>query len=511
MLPTKQRIYLILAALFSLSILASPVQADGPANFANCRLGIGGVSGDVIGYDLGQLKMGLYLDWRSAPPPGLPSNVEYIRTVRVHQVKTCGTRCIGAYTQPPAYTVSPDLTTLSARVAGSPPGSIWRIGNEIERRDWDGGGQDEITPELYATAFHEIRQVIKAADPTARIAIGSVILASPLRLAYLERVWNSYQNQYGYSMGQDIDLWIMHGFLLREIRNNWGADIPAGFDNNDSDPANNYDPAAGFLYGVADFSTIIAAHHNITYFQGFVRAMRTWMAAHGERSKPLLITEYGVLYTQEYGISSTQVKSYLTGSFDYLLSATDAVVGYPADENRLVQGWVWYSLNDTAYNGSLFYPTTKTLSGYGVTWKNYVTDPAKPAASQPRPNPLVMNPRAEPPAVLETATPVTFTLKVDLANSGNTSGSNVKVSFWNGDPNAPGSNQIGSTQTLANLPGCGRFTTVEVKWPNRIKGTYTWYAKVEPVLNEINTNDNLVNSTVLVGTSITYLPLILNQ
>ena len=116
MLPVKKQIYLILAAFFSLFILAHPAQADGPTNFANCRLGTGGVTGNVTGYDMAQLKMGLHLDWQSTPPPGLPSDVEYIRTVRVHQVKECGTYCVGAYKQPPTYTVSPDLTTLSTRV-----------------------------------------------------------------------------------------------------------------------------------------------------------------------------------------------------------------------------------------------------------------------------------------------------------------------------------------------------------------------------------------------------------
>jgi hypothetical protein len=242
--------------------------------------------------------------------------------------------------------------------------------------------------------------------------------------------------------------------------------------------------------------------------------MRLWMAAHGQRHKPLLITEYGVLYTQTYGISSTQVKDYLIGSFDYLLTTSDAAIGYPADENRLVQGWVWYSLNDTFWNGNLFDPSTKALNEFGTTWKNYVTDPARPLASQPRSNLLVANLRTEPPFALESEGPVTFTLKVDIANSGNTpthTGNNISVSFWDGHPNNPGATQIGSTQTLADLPGCGRFTTVEVEWPDRTKGAHTWYVKAEAIPGETNGSDNLASSTALVGVSVTYLPLILNQ
>ena len=162
----------------------------------------------------------------------------------------------------------------------------------------------------------------------------------------------------------------------------------------------------------------------------------------------LLITEYGVLYTQDYGISSTQVKDYLTGSFDYLLTASDAATGYPADENRLVQGWVWYSLNDTSWNGYLFNPTN-ILSEFGTAWKNYVTDPAKPLVSQPQLNLLVTNLRTEPAFTLESESPVTFTLKVDIANSGNTTtstGNHINVSFWDSVQNQPGSNQIGSAK-----------------------------------------------------------------
>lgn len=508
MIDAKKSIVLILAGLLFLVIPGGRAEASGPDNFANCRLGVGGVS-NVSGYDIEQLNMGLYLDWQTSPPTGLPAGVEYIRTVRVHQVKECGAHCIGAYTRPYTYTVSPDLSTLANRVR-SAPGSTWRIGNEIERRDWSGGGQDEITPELYATAFHQIRQVIKAADPSARIAMGSVILASPLRLAYLDRVWNSYQSQYGYSMGRDIDVWVIHGFLLREVRNSWGAEIPAGFDNEDANPNNNYDPLAGFLYG-ADYSAVMKAHHDLAYFQEFIRAMRRWMANHGERHKPLLIGEYGVLYTQEYGISPAQVKSYLTGSFDYLLTASDPAIGFPADENRLVQSWIWYSLNDMAWNGPLFDPGTTRLSEFGATWKNYVADPARPLASQPRLNLLAANLRTEPAVASEAQIPATFILKADIANSGNratTTGHNIRVSFWDGDPNKPGSSRIGDVQILKDIAGCGRFTTVAVEWPNRPRGAHTWYVKVEPVAGETNAGDNLASATALVASSIIYLPLV---
>jgi uncharacterized repeat protein (TIGR01451 family) len=494
----RKQLLVILATVCMFASSVGPAKGQAPTPFANCRLGVGGAQGDVIGYNMEQLNMGLYLDWRtrSSPPAGLPVAVEYIQTVRVHQDK--GANWFG----PPrvyasnTYKVSPSLTTI-ASIASSQPGSLWLIGNEIERVDWWQGdswsGQDEITPELYAKAFHEIRAVIKAADPTARIAIGGVIQATPLRLEYLDRVWDGYYTEYGYPMGNDIDVWNVHGFILREVRNSWGAEIPAGLNN-----------SAGFLseYG-ENYSAILAAHRNIAHFQQFTHALRTWMAAHGERNKPLINTEYGILYKSLGGeqITAPQVSDYLTASLDYLLTTTDENIGYPADGNRLVQGWVWYSLNDTNWNGNLFDPT-KALTSVGTTWKNYTSNPAHPLASEPQQNLLVTNLRASPnPAFVSPGGSATVALQADVANSGNTrttTNNSLEVSFWDGDPGDPGSNQIGSTQILGDLPGCGGFITVEVDWPGRVAGDHVWYVRVEPIANETSVADNTASSVVSV-------------
>jgi uncharacterized repeat protein (TIGR01451 family) len=304
-------------------------------------------------------------------------------------------------------------------------------------------------------------------------------------------------------MGDDIDVWNIHGFLLREVRHSWGAEIPAGFDNEDSDPNNDYDPQDGFLYG-ANTATIIAEHHNVLRFQEFTRALRQWMAAHGERDKPLINTEMGILYKSlgGYSITTQQVNDYLTASFDFMLTATDSQIGYPADENRLIQGWIWYSLNDNDWNGNLFNPSTKALTAVGTHWKNYVSDPGRPQASQPMQNLLVTNLRASPnPVMVTPGQSATVTLRVDVANSGNTmtnTNNLIQVSFWDGDPGDPSSNQIGSTQILDDLPGCGRFTTAEVDWQVSGQGDHVWYARVDLIANETSTTDNTANSIVSV-------------
>jgi hypothetical protein len=506
MMFSIKRVSVVLGAILIIASTVSPAKAQDPTPFANCRLGAGGATGDVVGYDLGQLNLGLYTDWisRDLRPAGLPADVEYIQTVRLHQDKVCGARnCVGAYVDPPSYTVWPDLDSLADQAANQ-PGMLWVIGNEIDRRDWESGGsaggQDEMTAELYAKAFHEIRDVIKTADPTAKIAIASVIQATPLRLEYLDRIWDSYYTQYGYPMGNDIDVWNVHGFILREVRGSWGADTPPGIDT------------SGFLYGVG-YDATIAAHHNIAYFQEFIEAFRTWMDDHGQQNKPLLITEYGILFGDYTGISTGDIIAFMESTFDYLLTAQDEEIGYPADENRLVQGWIWFSLNDNVYYpaGKLFYPTTKNLTAVGNAWQAYVSDPANPLASLPQRNLLVTNLRASPnPVPIPVGGSHTVTLRVDVANSGNTrttTENDIVVKFWDG---VPGSNLIAS-RTVEDVPGCSGIRTVEAEWEITSAGEHTWYAEVVPIAEEPTISDNIDSDVVsafeVAGTI--YLPLII--
>lgn len=508
----RSLISLILVTILFFLSNGSSAMAQDP--FANCRLGVGGRDQPHVGdYDITQLNIGRYLDWWFSSAPhsdsdlGLPADIEYLQTVHVHQDK--GDDWWG----PPRvyasdnYKTSPSLSQV-ANMAASQSGSLWLIGNEIDRVDWwdtDGwGGQNEITPEVYATAFHEIRDVIKTADPTARIGIGSVVQPTPLRLEYLDRVWNSYVAQYGYSMGNDIDVWNVHGFILREVRDSWGAEVPAGLDD-----------LGGFLHG-ANIPTVLAAHHDLDYFQEFTEELREWMAAHGERNKPLINTEYGILYKSlgGYVITDQQVDDFLTGSLYYLLTATDEETGFPADKNRLVQSWFWYSLNDEIWNGNLFDPNTQALTRFGTTWEEFATHPGNPMASQPQHNLLVANLRAEPNRfVISPGETVTVTLFVDVANSGNiaTSTGGNFVEFWDGLPNASGSNLL-ATRPVADLPGCGGFATVEAEWPiNRGIGVHTWYAEVAPISSETDYEDNTASSFVTGAGPLIYLPIIMEN
>jgi hypothetical protein len=337
--------------------------------------------------------------------------MDYVPTVHVKQWKLGSggswvTWCNNCpYVTPYTYTVSPPVSALGG-LAASNPGILWLIGNEIERRDWDTGGQDEIVPELYAQVYHEVYTAIKSADPTAQVAIGSMVEATPLRLQYLERVWSEYSRLYSSAM--PVDVWNLHIFILPEQLGGWGAGIPAGLSD-----------TTGTIYGVLD-------HKNFALAWDQIVAYRTWMKDHGQRDKPLYLTEYGVIFpdwSYPGQFTPEQVRdSYMYPSFNYFLNENNATVGFPADGNRLVQRWIWYSLDDDSrginygvyrqnYNGNLFSTGYETqpmgLSTLGIYWQQYVQalplNPNVPYASaarlsQSQATPAVVRPQPEPPA-----------------------------------------------------------------------------------------------------------------
>jgi hypothetical protein len=99
---------------------------------------------------------------------------------------------------------------------------------------------------------------------------------------------------------------------------------------------------------------------------------RRWMADKGFRDKPLIISEYGVLMPESYGFSSDAVSQFMVETFDYFLTARDPELGYPADDNRLVQAFTWYSTADTRYpTPNLFDPETKAVTPLGEIFRAY--------------------------------------------------------------------------------------------------------------------------------------------
>lgn len=310
-------------------------------------------------------QAGWHLTWWVNSAPRQPNGLEYVQVVRLHQNLTCPLNAADAwdrvrcpYVVPYSYSFWPSAASIT-QAARANPGALWLLGNEMDRRDWPGGSQDELLPEVYAVAYHDLYQLIKDADPTARLANGALIQATPLRLAYLSRVWEAYQQRYGSPM--PVDVWNVHNFILQERRCCHGAGIPPGSAAED-----------GVVYRDSQ-------HVDLGVFDQQIRAFRRWLQAHGQQDKPLIVSEYGVLYWHiAEADTAEEVQDFMVRTFDYFLQARDCSLGYAADDCRLVQRWLWYSLDDTGqasgFNryGALFDPQTQRLTATGERFREYL-------------------------------------------------------------------------------------------------------------------------------------------
>jgi len=340
--------------------------------------------------DVAHLRLGWYVDFGiSGAPVSALGIKEYMPTVRVKQLKDLGNGtpvscCITCTTYLNSYTISPATSTIQS-TAIARPGMTWIIGNEMDRIDWGNtnsangllwcASQDEMLPEMYATVYHDIRELILAADPTAKFAIGALVQASPLRIQYLDRMWHAYQTQYATTM--PIDVWNIHVYVFNETpcsvdpANCWGADVPTGFAG-----------APGYLqYKIRD-------HKDFTLAWQMIVNLRTWMQQHGQQNKPLITTEYGVLFDHwVWDIANPPVTnpiftptairdSFMYPSFNAFLNQTSATIGMPADGNRLMQRWAWWSMDydegfceqnpDPPYNWAYYQHNSSNLFGSGL-------------------------------------------------------------------------------------------------------------------------------------------------
>lgn len=352
------------------------------------RFGFGTTGGSVNQFpEIDSLKAGWYLNWGVQLNPQQPNGLEYAQMIRLHQDLTCPVGSVTAhnrtlcpYVVPHSYTYRPDAATIQ-QVATTRSGSLWMVGNEIERKDWPGGNQDEMLPELYAEAYHHLYNLIKAADPTALVAIGGVIQATPLRMKYLDRVLDHYQATYGVKM--PVDVWNIHAFILPEKSGYWGADIPVGLT----------ETSGAYLYHLGSNGEVLSTmpeHIDGNLIAQQIRDFRQWMKDRGEQEKPLIISEYSVLLPNwVIGLAPTDsqpVIDFMLWSFDHFLTAKDCTLGYTADECRLIQRWIWYSLDDTTgfnEHQALFNPITKAITPTGQKAREFVQNHILELAKSP--------------------------------------------------------------------------------------------------------------------------------
>jgi len=313
--------------------------------YASLRDRFGFDSGrDLASYAVDQLHAGWYSDWHTNLDPPHPDGLTYVQLVLFQA---------GADPDDPSqFTVIPSPEMI-AQIAAVHPGSLWLLGNEPDSQNWG----SPIDPEVYAIVYHDYHALIEHLDPTALIANGSIVQPTPCRLEYLDIVWDTYQQTYSETM--PVDVWSVHAFILREV-GAWGAGPPPGVD-----------PICGMDYRVRDGDDVDIFRDNLV-------AMRQWMKGKGEQNKPLIISEYGVLWPEWYAdedgrlFTPERVSHFMTQTFDLFLNETYPDVGYPEDDYRLVQAWAWYSLSDDrTYNGYLFHSDSKEISTIGQAYADY--------------------------------------------------------------------------------------------------------------------------------------------
>ncbi|MBM4429576.1 MAG: hypothetical protein FJ026_04405 [Chloroflexi bacterium] len=307
-------------------------------------------SARITDYDVEALHIGWYSDWDTNVAPLRPGGIHYAQVIAVRP------------TEYPSNTLQ-----LTATIAAN-PGSLWIVGNEPEAKY----NQGKRTPDEYASIYHDMYTLIKGLDPSAQVAIGGVVEPTPLRLKWLELVLAEYESLYGQTM--PVDVWNIHVQILQEVAGTptdpepWGAEVPVGLED-----------MVGMLYTPQD-------NADPQIFQQLVIGFRQWMKTRGFQDKPLIISEYGVLMPSDIladgnvAAGDQMVVHFMHTTFDFLVNARDTDLGYPEDNGRLVQQWLWYSLNDRpfdgvrlGFNGSLFdYLNPEKMTQFGYAFRYYM-------------------------------------------------------------------------------------------------------------------------------------------
>ncbi len=340
----------------------------------NCRYGVGYIPDfkDALAW-VPTVDAGWYVNFNSETWGANVRSAAFIPVLRVRQDRGPNGERL------PTYTFNPPLAYeykdsegkvrngVGALIAQN-PGHLWVVGNEV---DVNNNTQDNTFPQVYARAYHDAYHFIKKVDPTAKVAIAGLSMMTPGRLQYLSIVWDTYRSVYGVDM--PVDVWNMHLYILEEK-------VPGNpLDYGDGKIALGTDPALAKLtswgdpqncppLGAADTLAndprhdvhCRSEHDSVRIFRDQVYGMRQWMKDRGQQNKPLIISEYGLLYPYIDGqpdgsceflqdehhqcFSPQRVTKYLLDTVAFLEDTKDPNLGYPADENRLVQQWLWYSI-----------------------------------------------------------------------------------------------------------------------------------------------------------------------
>ncbi len=337
---------------FTAAYYASPQQRFGVGLSLGTKVTEGGTvrQARITDYDVGGLGAGWYSDWSFQLTPLQPGGIRYAQLIPVKTREY------------------PTNTLHLTDTVRANPGSLWVVGNEPEAVY----NQGNRTPEQYAEIYHDVYGIVKGNDTSAWVAIGGVIEPTALRQKWLDRVLLEYQSRYGAAM--PVDVWNIHVQILPEKAGSWGAEIPVGLTE-----------TQGNLFDFSDDN--FSANANPAFFRQLVIQFRQWMKDRGFQNKPLIISEYGVLFPSDYAagggrvIGDQGVIDFMHATFSFLLDTRDPALGYAPDDDRLVQQWLWYSLNDQpfddatgrGFNGALFsHLDPGRITPFGIAFRQHI-------------------------------------------------------------------------------------------------------------------------------------------
>jgi hypothetical protein len=190
----------------------------------------------------------------------------------------------------------------------------------------------------------------------------------------------------------------------------------------------------------------------------------------------------------------------MRATFDFMLNATDSQLGYPADGNRLVQEFAWFSLNYWEFdiktyfglNGNLFDHDSAQIMPLGRDFAAYTN------AVTIRTIDLALRDIHASASVVNANTPVTF--HVAFANQGGVAAQDVAVQFWHGNPNAGGT-LLGTSPTEPQLiANCSYQSQASYQWTPTQSGVYTIYAALTAsnLGQEVDLDNNYASLAVVV-------------
>ncbi len=524
---TIAKIMVLLTVLLTIIIITVPVNSkpliddqqplDLSTQAPSCRFG-SNILRNIEGSKLPELGTGWYVNFGTTPFSAAPSNIEFVPMIRLKQLKNDDIYLDG-------YTVTPPLTDagLGARIDAN-LGATWIVGNEPDRGPLDGSSpQDDLQPYMYARAYHDVYEYIKERDATANVATAGLVEVTPGRLQYLDMVSDAYHNAYG--MEIQADAWTMHLYTMPEVDIN---DNPVNL----ASVAVGTKPSLGMRLTQGRYESYLcddvnnnvycwADHDNISFFERQIRDIRTWMKTHSQQNKPLLITEYSILYgykahedgsceyiQDEFGqcFTPTRVSNYLHNTFDLINGngeLKDTNIGYPQDDYRLVQQIMWFTLyTEGVGNASNLY-STAALTETTMVGSAFQMETAE---RTPMPNLEPWNAANVSGFIIAPATTATVTLSVDIYNNGDTLITEpITITFYTNDTLT----DIIGWATVPNLSGCARGpVSVNIEWGRLTSGIHHYWVKADSdnVVIESLENDNVTSGFVLIDPEQTFLP-----